>query len=145
MLSCAMTASYIASAEKKKIEQTEAFIALVKYIKNQIDCYSMPMEKILHSCPELLLRLGIEKEISSLSELLSECEIVCGEDCKKILYTFSESFGKGYREHQVKRCDAAVTELEEIKKRLGTEYPSKKKTAAALCFAVGGALLIALL
>ena len=145
LLSCALTSSYIISAEKRKIEQLEAFIALIKRTKEMIDCYAMPIEKIFNSSGDILLRLGIEKDITDFSQLVSECEILCGEDCRKILFVFSESLGKGYRENQVKLCDATLSELEEIRKRLVLAYPSKKKTTAALCFAVGGALLIALL
>ncbi len=145
ILSCALTVSCISSAEKKKIEQIEAFISLIKSIRHHIECYSMPIEKILLSSKDILLRLGVEKDISSFSQIFSECEITCGEDFEKILRAFSISLGKGYREDQVKMCDMALSELEEIRKKLIAAYPAKKKTAAALCFAAGGALLIALL
>ncbi len=145
LVSCALTSSYIISSEKNKIEQIEAFIALIKYTKERIDCYAMPIERILKSAGDILLRIGVEKDITDFSQLVSECEIVCGEDCKKSLSVFAGSLGKGYREHQVKLCDTTLAELEEIRKRLVSAYPSKKKTTAALCFAVGGALLIALL
>ena len=145
MISCSLCASYITSLEKRKIEQTEAFIELIKHIRNQIDCYSMPIEKIFLSAKDMLLKLGIEKEIRTFSDLLSECEIESGEEAKKTLNTFAESLGKGYRENQVKMCDGVLSELEVIRKKLTDAYPSKKKTTAALCFAGGGALLIALL
>ena len=145
LLSCALTSSYIISVEKNKIEQIETFISLIKSIRHHIECYSMPIEKILLSNKDILLRLGVEKDISSFSQILSECEIMCGEDCKKILNTFADTLGKGYREQQVKLCDATISALEEIKRKLVSAYPSKKKTTIALCFAFGGALLIALL
>ena len=145
MISCAMASSYAVSVEKRKIEQLETFISLIKHVRNQIDCYSMPVEKILAMGSEFLKRLGVEDGTSDFSRLLSECKIECGEDCKKILYTFSENLGKGYREHQVKMCDGTLSELEDIRKRLLAAYPSKKKIAFALCFAAGGALLISLL
>ena len=138
------TAYYISATEKKKIEQIEALIALIKYVRNQIDSFSMPIEKILSSCPVLLSRLGVNEKISSISELASRCDISC-EECKKIINDFVLSLGKGYREREIKLCDKAIGELEDIKNRLVLSYPSKKKTAAALCLAFGGALLIALL
>lgn len=145
LVSCALTSSYIISSEKNKIEQIEEFIALIKYTKERIDCYAMPLEMILKSAGDIILRLGVEKDITDFSQLIAECEIVCGEDCKKLLSVFAGSIGKGYREHQVKLCDTTLDELEEIRKRLVSAYPSKKKTTVALCFAAGGALLIALL
>lgn len=145
LISCALTSSYIISVEKNKIEQIEAIIALIKRIRDRIDCYAMPVEKILNSAGDILLSLGIEKNITDFTQLLSECEIVCGEDCKKILNTFADTLGKGYREQQVKLCDTTISALEDIKRKLVSAYPSKKKTTIALCFAFGGALLIALL
>ncbi len=138
-------ASYIASGEKNKIEEIEGFIALIRYVRNQIDCFSMPIENILGSCPEILFKIGIDEKISSLSELVSKCEMTCGEECEKIINDFAVSLGKGYRERELKICDKSIGELENIKNRLVVSYPSKRKTAAALCLAIGGALLITLL
>ena len=83
-------ASYIISSEKKKIEEIDAFIALIKRIRNQIDCFSMPIEKIFTSCKELLSKLGVSEKITSFSELVSKCDISC-QECKKIINDFSSS------------------------------------------------------
>ena len=141
ILSCTLASSYITSIEKKKIEQAEAFIELVKYTRDQIDNYATPINKILSGSKDILFKLGIEKEISSFDELLP----ICTEECKKSILSFSESIGKGYREQQVKMCGGVLSELEGIRKKLVDAYPAKKKTNAALCLAAGGALVIALL
>lgn len=138
------TASYIASHEKKKIEEIEAFISLIRHIRNQIDCFSMPMKNIFSSCSDILSKLGVSEKTSSLTELISKREIMCAE-CEKIINDFSSSIGKGHREREVKICDKAIGELEHIKEQLVSAYPSKRKTTAALCLAIGGAMLIALL
>ena len=140
ILSCTMAASYINSLEKRKIEQAEALIELVKYTRDQIDSYAMPIEKILLGSKEILIKIGKEN-IKSFSELSEGCI----EECRKTILLFGESIGKGYREQQVKMCDRVLSELESIRKKLAEAYPSKKKTNSALCFAAGGALLIALL
>ena len=145
VLSCILTSSYIASAEKSKIDQLEDLIMLIKYIRNQIDSYSTPIEKIMMECKDILLRLDVQEDVADFSRLLSVCEIKSGDNCKNILNTFAASLGKGYREQQVKLCDTTLAELDAIRKKLTEEYPNKKKTAAALCFAAGGVLLIALL
>lgn len=145
MIFSAGAASYIVSCEKKKIEEIEGFIALLRYIRNQIDCFSVPMETILSSCPEILSKLGVDETTTSFSELISKCDMTSGEECKKIIREFALSLGKGYREQELKKCDKAIGELENIKNRMVASYPSKKKTTSALCLAIGGALLIALL
>ena len=145
MLSCVLASSYVASVEKSKIDQLEDIILLIKNIRNQIDSYSAPIEKIMRECKDILLRLDVQEKITDFSQLLSVCEIKSGENCKNILHTFADSLGKGYREQEVKLCDTTLAELDAIRKKLTEEYPNKKKTAAALSLASGGALLIALL
>ena len=145
LISCILTSSYVASVEKSKIDQLEDFILLIKYIRNQIDSYSAPIEKIMRECKDILLRLDVQEEITDFSQLLLAREIKSGDNCKNILHTFADSLGKGYREQEVKLCDVTIAELDTIRKKLTEEYPNKKKTAAALCLAAGGALLIALL
>ena len=116
------TASYIASREKKKIEEIEGLISLIRHIRNQIDCFSMPMGNILSSCTDILLKLGVSEKISSLSELASKLEVTCTE-CERIINDFSSSIGKGYREREIKICDKAIGELEHIKEQLVSAYP----------------------
>ena len=144
MLSCALAVSHISSVEKIKINKTETFISLIKRIRHEISCHSTPVEKILSSSKDILVSLGINKEITDFSQLISECEGIC-DNCEKVLKGFSASLGKGYREEEIKTCDAALSELENIRKKLAESYPVKRKTTAAVCFAAGGALLIALL
>ena len=144
VMASAGVVSYVISGEKKKIEEVDAFIALIKYVRNQIDCFSMPIEKILASCPELVSKIGVSEKTTSISGLVSKCDISC-QECKKIINAFSLSLGKGYREQEIRLCEKVIGELENIKKGLECSYPSRKRTTVALCLAIGGALLIALL
>ena len=83
--------------------------------------------------------------MSNISELISECDAVCGEECDRILRDFAESFGKSYREQQIKLCELTASALDEQRRRLEKEYSARRKTVAALCAAVGGMIFIALL
>ena len=145
LLASALAASHVISLEKKKIEQLETFISLIRHTRERIDSYSMPIEKILKEEKELISRFGVDKDVTDFSSLISECEIICGEEGKKILTGFAEEFGKGYREREVKLCDTALLGLETIKRRIEEEYPSKKRRTVAICFAIGGAIIISLL
>ena len=142
IFSCVAAATHVSSIEKKKISRTAALISVISYIRNQIELYASPIEKILMSCrKELLSELGVENDPTSLSELFEESD----KECERILSDFERSFGKGYRSDQVKLCDSTVSELERVKRALEESYPSKKRTAFALSLALGGTLLIALL
>ena len=145
LLASALAASHVISLEKKKIEQLETFISLIRHTRERIDSYSMPLEKILKEEKELIVKLGIDKDVPDFSSLLSGCEIICGEESKKILIGFAEELGKGYREREVKLCDTALSGLETIKRRIESEFPSKKRRTIAICFAIGGAIIISLL
>lgn len=133
-------------AERERIETIKAFSVLVKYIRDKIELYSMPIDKILESCRESIVsRLGVEGKVSSVGELLSGCGAEWGEECDRILKDFAESFGKSYREQQITLCEITASALDEQRKRMEKEYSARRKTVAALLAAVGGMIFIALL
>lgn len=145
-LSCTLLYHFFNYTECRRIETVELFMSLVKYIRDKIDLYSMPIDKILESCREsIIIRLGVEKRVSNIEELLSECDAEWGEECDRILRDFLDSFGKSYREQQLRLCEITASALDEQRRRLEKEYSARRKTVAALCAAVGGMIFIALL
>jgi len=88
--------------------QTEGFIALLKYIRNQIDCYLMPVDKILAGCdPGILETCGVSADadlsvIHSFSELLDCCELCISEVLAELLRKFAGELGTSYRDTQLK-------------------------------------------
>lgn len=146
LIACFGVSHYFSSIEKKRMERVRDLIYLVRYIKDKVDCYSMPIDKILEACSgDLLLRLGIEEKVRDLSELSEKLEKTCDSRSKEILYELSGDFGKGYREHQMRLCDIAISALERHLGSLESTYPVRKKRRATLCFSIGGMILIALL
>ena len=106
----------------------------------------MPIDRILFSCPdELVAGIGSTAEKGSFEKLISGCDVICGDDCRRILEEFARSLGKNYRDRQIKLCDTTVSELESVRAGLQRIYPSKKKTITALCLATGGLAVIALI
>lgn len=146
LVACFGVSHYFSGLGQKRMSYVRELISLIKYIRDNIDCYSMPIDKILESCRgDILYNLGIEKKISDLSELYDELKKSFDGECIKILYTLARDFGKGYREHQMKICDTAVLALERHLETLEIAYPAHKRRIATLCFSIGGMLLIALL
>ena len=132
--------------ERQRIEALDTFISLIRYIRDRVDLYSMPIDKILLSCKESILsRVGAEASVRDIHELLSECDAVWGEESDRILRDFADSFGKSYREQQIKLCEITAKALDEQRKRLEKEFLARRKTVAALCAAIGGMIFIALL
>ena len=132
--------------EQKRIKQTDSFIALIRYIRDRIDCYSTPIDKILSTCPDdILLEIGGRNGEFSFWELVSQNDMVLDGEGKRILREFSESLGKNYRERQIKLCDSAISTLENYRKTKNADLTAKRKAINAICLAIGGITVIALL
>ena len=146
LLSCYMASSFIAGAERKRIEHTEHLIVLLKYIRRRIDCCSLPIGVILRECrDDILSKLGVKGNVTDLSQIINGAETALTKESKKILNDFSREFGRSHRQDQVRLCDNTVEALSAHKNALMSAYPTKRRTTTALCFAIGGMLLIALL
>ena len=142
-LSCAVASRAVISGERKKLIQLDSFIALIKYIRGQIDCYSAPIDRILSGCPaELLDELGGRSEGMTFKDLLEREELVIYGESFRVLDEFSSTFGKNYRDRQVKLCDGAVSELERIRSEAQKCFVSKKKTVKVMCAALGGLAIL---
>ena len=133
--------------QRRKIEQIRAFVYLIRHIRQMIDCYAMPISDIFKSMKDDISRCFSVNgdEVSSLTELLDKCEIVCGYESEACLRALADSFGKSYRDSQIKFCDATAEKLEKIKNIIENDYLPEKKAVAALCVCLGGLILIMLL
>ncbi len=132
--------------EKQRIECVEGFLALVSYIKDSIECYSMPVKKILSDCdPSIIKKLGLDPPVSDFGQTVSACEGLLSDDSLKTLREFSSTLGKSYRDVQIRICGKTVAELDGQRSALKAAYPSKRKTVIALCTALGGMAVIALI
>ena len=50
--------------QKKSIKQIDSFIELIDYIKNQIECFLLPIDTIMFNCDnKLLLNCGIQRDM----------------------------------------------------------------------------------
>ena len=146
VLASVLVSADLITRERRRIECVEGFFLLVSHIKERIECYSMPIKKILSECdPSILQRLGKEGDVSDFVSLVSECEELLSEDTLKTLREFSSTLGKSYRDIQIRICAKTVSELEGQRNALKAAYPSKKKTLIAICAALGGMALIALI
>ena len=141
-----LAAGHLISQERRRVECVEGFYLLISLIKEQIECYSAPIKKILPSCDDRIIRrLGLDQPPTDFGEILSGCEDVLDDDSKKTLREFSSTLGKSYRDVQIRTCNKALSELDIQLKGLRAAYPARKKTVIALCAAIGGMAVIALI
>ncbi|MBQ1956923.1 MAG: hypothetical protein II365_04045 [Clostridia bacterium] len=126
--------------EAKKMKQLDAFIALIVYIKGQIDCFSAPIDDILRRAdPALLMDCGCTGSPKGFSGLLENCEMLQSSEVRVLLEGFCDELGGSFREQQIVRCDYYLERLDAERNRQMPE--SKKKTKLQLvlwiCAAAG--------
>ena len=136
------------SFQKKKLIQLAGFINLLDYIKNQISCYLIPIDKILRNCDEKIIndcRLTASSNSKSLEEMLDKCEFYVDDEIQKKLYSFARDLGRGYLNEQIKLCDQYISELKAIFENLKIERIKDKKLSLAICLSISLSLILVLL
>lgn len=126
------------------LRRAEAWTVLLRSIKNEIECFSLPIRDILKKTDtELLHACGYTREAppDSLSELISSARNVDGET-ERIIGRFASEFGRCYRSEQVERCAYYISLMEDRRIALLSELPSKKRLNSTLCMAGSLGLLI---
>jgi hypothetical protein len=133
------------SAARHTLEQIEGFLSLVRHLRNEIECFCMPLPSALARCPrEVLVRCGYTASDvpKSVRELVDGCVVSDGETQKAML-SFASSIGKGYRDEQLGLCDYCI-ELIEARRQIACEQlPSRIKRNSAVCMC--GALAVVIL
>ena len=127
------------------LRQNEGIMALLRAVRGQIECFSLPIGQILAACDrDLLLACGYteEEKPRDLGEILSRMTVWDARTVS-IFSQFAAEFGRGYREDEVRACDYALSLLEERRGVLAKDLPVKKKRNMTL--SVCGALALALL
>ena len=136
-------------AADRELCEADKYVALLRYIRVQIDCFALPISEILKRADrELLEGCGWSDEIppESLYLLFTRAD-ACAKDGKiqRILLEFCEDFGKSYLEDQIRRCDDFISLLLERRAVLANELSSKKKLNSTLCISGSLALIILLI
>ncbi len=129
------------------LQQTEAWLSLIRLTRSQVECFDLSAKQILIRCEGALLRqCGYEKKHppESFEELVSFCEIKDGRT-RQIAEEFAKSFGKGYREEQLRRCTYSADLLHDRAETIRLRLPSQKKLNTTLCLSGALAMVILLL
>lgn len=139
-------ASGINREAEKKIRQYEAFLRLLRYTRLQIDCFGLPCADILMGCEISLLSecgFGGEEHPENFRELYGKSvfsdDVLCG-----VIGSFSDEFGYGYREEELRRCDYYISILSDRLKLLRDEVKKKKKVNTTLCVSAALGIVILL-
>ena len=144
-LSGLLGAYFLNSDAKERVRRIDGLIALVRHIKTEIECFALPIPKILERCPrELLLSCGYCRGSSpaNMQELFEGTAVFDGS-ARTSLEALCQGLGRGYREEQLSLCESCERALEERRRQLSSSLASKIKMNSALC--LGGALAAVIL
>lgn len=129
-----------------RLRRTEAFLALLRYTRGQIDCYGLSAPRILARCaPELLSACGLPA--GAVPDSFEAFLAACGKEdglSFEILKGFAEEFGRQYRQEQLAECDRCIGLLEERRDVMRKELPNRRRLHVTLCLS-GAALAVILL
>ena len=132
----------------KKIKQIDAFISLIEYIKNQIECYMIPIDRILMTCSEdLISTCGLDTNAhpSNLIELMDLAVFYIDDQSIDVLYKFANDFGLAYKDEQIRACEQGIKELSKAKERISDKDSKDKKVHLAICLCVSFSLILILM
>lgn len=100
--------AFLTKEGKRKVENLEAIIKLIEYIKRNIDAFLTPLSGIFtgYTC-EVLDGCGFGDEMRK-NGLVSAVQcgyLMLSENADDELLSFAEKLGGGYRDEEVKRCE----------------------------------------
>ena len=130
---------------REGITEVQSVISLIRFLRSEIECFSMPVPRALSRCPkEILVGCGYTDScppasIYSLTEHLSNGAV------QTQLVRFCEEIGKGYREEQLSLCDYYISVFEEQRRELAQQLPMRKKVNLTLCISSALAVVILLI
>lgn len=116
------------------LKQAEGWLALLRYIRTQVDCFALPIPRILSQCDLSLLTAcgyGKEERPRDLEQLLCDCDLRDGE-VRGIVGAFVGEFGKGYREEQLRSCEYYRELLSARRASLAEQLPARKRVTSTL-------------
>ncbi|MBE6584679.1 MAG: hypothetical protein E7649_06875 [Ruminococcaceae bacterium] len=129
----------------RKLDTIDGFVALIFYIKGQIDCYSRPRSEILNSLPpEIFHACNCPMGAATLEEMVEASRIYLDDEPLRLLSTFCSEFGSTFRQEQLRRCDHYISALGEQRKIVSSLVQSRSRAGSALWICAGLGVIILL-
>ena len=148
ILCCGVLAGLaFAAFERRRCRQAEGFLSLLRHIRLHIDCFSMPVGKILAVCDhQILTDCGTEAtDLPDFNALLHGTRLYVPENMCRLLADFGAQLGSSYREEQLRCCDYFLERLIPCCDALRAELPKRERMALILPIAISAMLVLLLL
>ena len=142
--------------ERCRLRVLDGYIALIRYIKGQIDCYAMPVTDILARADPAVIAacLGLEFDTPiptfspagehPLPDMVRQSRLYLEPESERLLRDFTGELGTAYRAQQVARCEHYLEALTEERRKLNDSLPVRLRVGSVLCLccALGAAVLL---
>ena len=135
--------------EKRRLEQAEGILLLLRHTRAQISCFQAPLGKIYgsFSCQELeragfLEALRETESIASAIEQAKE-QLYLTEEQKALLLSFAGEVGGSFKEEQIAACDYYISQWENGYAMQKNALPNRQKLYRSLFITAG--LMLAIL
>lgn len=148
IFSCGAAAgAYFCSFFKRRCRQAEGYLALLRYIRLQIECFATPLETIFSSCDrKLLLDCGMRgARPRDLSFLLAETDLLLPKNMEVVLTDCANDLGGSYRGEQLRCLDYYISRFLPLCEEMKKELPKWEKLAPLLSAAGSAAAVLLLL
>lgn len=141
-----LVGAFLAAFERRRVTQAEGFLALLRLIRLQIDCFSMPVSRILAECDRrTLVACGVDVPPRDMKALLASAKLYQPEEICRLLDDFAARLGGGYREEQLRSCDYYLARLGPYCDKLRAELQGRERLALILPPALSVALILLLI
>ncbi|MBQ8432213.1 MAG: hypothetical protein IJX28_04950 [Clostridia bacterium] len=129
---------------KHRLAVLDAWIALLLFIRNQIDCYLRPLEEILSHPHAPSLPYGSRPAAPTLAAWIDASLPDLEPEAQRLLKALAEELGGSYRTEQLRRCDYYLSALQGLraKQAEGLSARARATTALCICSALGVAVLL---
>lgn len=125
----------------------ESFLALLRHVRVQIDCFSMPVSEILASADKDLLAACGAEDVSpaDFGALLATGERELAPEVYATLAAFEKELGTRLRDEQLRLCDRSIAKLTSLCEAARNEAPRREKLLLLLPPALAGIVILLLL
>ena len=140
-----LTSVMLTRFEQKRCRQAEGFLALLRHVRLQIDCFGTPIAGILASLDDQFYAvLGTPCAPADLNALLAQTPLLVDREYAQLLWDFAACLGTGYREEELRYCDYYLARLAPLAQKTRDELQKRTRLAMILPLALSAALALLL-
>lgn len=135
----------ICQYHRRRLQTIDGILAMIFYIKGQVDCYARTLKEILSTLPPEICRdCNCLTGVGSFEEMIGECRIYLDEESLRLFTAFAAEFGSTFREEQVRRCEHYISLFNARREQIAVRTQAESRVGSAVCICMSLCLMILL-